>query len=173
MALSDERKGRYREIAREIIGKDREARKYGFSQNTIGAITSALERAYREGAADAAAPKPTGAKKGSLTWLQIPPTSRDLLIRMLRPGRGGDVKTLGLVRHTFTGKDFYTFVDANGAATHQGEITGKGVGPLKRLGLLEGDDILVLTEPAIRITMDYWARLEARDASLPRESLRP
>ncbi|WP_221724071.1 hypothetical protein [Ochrobactrum sp. SFR4] len=43
------RKARFREIACEIVAKDRYNRKYGLSVNTAGAISNALDKAYREG----------------------------------------------------------------------------------------------------------------------------
>jgi len=46
------RKARFREIAREIVAKDRYNRKYGLSADTAGALANALERAYREGTRD-------------------------------------------------------------------------------------------------------------------------
>ena len=46
------RKALFREIAREIVAKDRYNRKYGLSVDTAGAIANALERAYREGIHD-------------------------------------------------------------------------------------------------------------------------
>jgi len=47
------RKARFREAAREIVAKDRHNRKYGFPVDNAGAVARAMERAYREGFADA------------------------------------------------------------------------------------------------------------------------
>ena len=47
------RKARFREEARGIVFKDRDDRKYGRAVDTAGAIARALERAYRQGFADA------------------------------------------------------------------------------------------------------------------------
>ena len=46
------RKARFREIARDIVAKDRYNRKYGIAVDTAGAIAQALERAYRDGVRD-------------------------------------------------------------------------------------------------------------------------
>jgi hypothetical protein len=47
------RKVRFREMARDIVAKDRHDRKYGLAVETAGAIARALERAYRQGFEDA------------------------------------------------------------------------------------------------------------------------
>jgi hypothetical protein len=47
------RKARFREAARAIVAKDRHDRKYGLPVDTAGAMARAMERAYREGFADA------------------------------------------------------------------------------------------------------------------------
>jgi hypothetical protein len=43
------RKVRFRELAREIVGKDRHDRRAGYAVDTAGSIARALERAYRDG----------------------------------------------------------------------------------------------------------------------------
>ena len=47
------RKGLFREVARDILWKDRDSRKYGASQDTGGSIARALEQAYKLGLAHA------------------------------------------------------------------------------------------------------------------------
>jgi hypothetical protein len=47
------RKANFREEARGIVAKDRYDRKYGHAVDTAGAIARALERAYKQGFADA------------------------------------------------------------------------------------------------------------------------
>lgn len=46
------REAEYREVAREIVKKDRSHRKLGLTVDTPGAISRALERAYQQGLAE-------------------------------------------------------------------------------------------------------------------------
>ena len=76
------RKARFREEARGIVFKDRDDRKYGRAVDTAGAIARALERAYRQGfaeAQDSATPKPSVQvpADGPLDWVLIPPRPRN------------------------------------------------------------------------------------------------
>jgi hypothetical protein len=59
------RKARFRETAREIVGKDRTDREYGFAVDTAGAIARAMERAYRQGFADAQSETPAPPASGA------------------------------------------------------------------------------------------------------------
>ena len=52
-SLDTYRKARFREEDRGIVFKDRDDRKYGRAVDTAGAIGRAMERAYRQGFADA------------------------------------------------------------------------------------------------------------------------
>ncbi len=52
-AADPHRKANFREEARGIVAKDRYDRKYGHAVDTAGAIARALERAYKQGFADA------------------------------------------------------------------------------------------------------------------------
>jgi putative DNA-invertase from lambdoid prophage Rac len=75
------RKARFRDEARGIVAKDRYDRKYGHPVDTAGAIARALERAYKQGFADArgdpAARPPEASDKGPLDWALIPPRPRN------------------------------------------------------------------------------------------------
>lgn len=77
------RSARFREIAREILWKDRDHRKYGRAVDTGGAIARALERAYREGFAAAFGTESesdamtlAAAPPGVVEWGLIPPRPR-------------------------------------------------------------------------------------------------
>ncbi len=75
------RKARFREAAREIVAKDRYNRKYGFAVDTAGAVASAMERAYRQGFADAqgepAMPAVSDVQPAeAIDWASIPPRPR-------------------------------------------------------------------------------------------------
>lgn len=43
------REAEFREIARRIVSKDRDSKKYRFSVDTAGEILRALEKAYQQG----------------------------------------------------------------------------------------------------------------------------
>lgn len=88
------RKGEFREMARDIVWKDRDARSCGRSVDTGGAISRAMEAAYRLGVAhgsdagiDTPAPRvgktPAG-KVDSIAWNTIPPRSRGVFERIFR-----------------------------------------------------------------------------------------
>lgn len=82
------RKGEFREKAREIVSHDRECRKYGRTVDTAGAVTRAMEAAYKLGLAHGAAPggaasqaAPVDAGTGQIApiaWLTIPPRPRPI-----------------------------------------------------------------------------------------------
>jgi hypothetical protein len=61
------RKARFREAAREIVAKDRLDRKYGFPVDTAGAVARTMERAYRQGFADAQDKSSMPAARDTLT----------------------------------------------------------------------------------------------------------
>lgn len=69
-----------KEIARDIISRDRSARKYGTTQNTIGEIERALVRAFRLGQdmgdLPFAPPRPDHLGVG---WEEVNPRGREVL----------------------------------------------------------------------------------------------
>lgn len=78
---ADTRKGEFREIAREIVWKDRNSKKFGGSIDTAGAIASAMAKAYKLGMAHASiepAPEATETSPNeALPWNSIPRRARD------------------------------------------------------------------------------------------------
>src|SRR5208283_5951357 len=80
-AADPHRKANFREEARGIVAKDRYDRKYGHAVDTAGAIARALERAYKQGFADAqddhVRPTPEVSDGGPLEWVLIPPRPRN------------------------------------------------------------------------------------------------
>ena len=65
-----------------IVAKDRHDRRYGFAVDTAGAIARALERAYRQGFAEAhseppAPEEPANKSDAAIEWALIPPRPRN------------------------------------------------------------------------------------------------
>lgn len=142
------RKARFREIAREVVAKDRYNRKYGLSVDTAGTIASALERAYREGMRDGQCdPAPMAEKheSGPIEWALIPPRPRNAfwsiclfsLGRSDRPALGGRLIPAVTERGT-PGWKFVVPGDFSESVFGERTIT-----PLLRLGLIEvaADDV--------------------------------
>ncbi len=80
---SEIRKGEFRETGRDIVWKDRSAKKARRPADTGGAITRALEAAYRLGLAhgqaspeDAKLAKVVAGPDDAMDWLSIPPKPR-------------------------------------------------------------------------------------------------
>ena len=138
------RKARFREAAREIVAKDRHDRKYGFPVDTAGAVARAMERAYRQGFADAQGEPPmpaSGLESGeAIDWALIPPRPRTAFwtICLFILGKGERTDGAGHLVPTTTvrGTAGWRLVLPSGNFEKQplGERT---VVPLIRLGLLE------------------------------------
>ena len=80
--LDQDRKARFREMARGIVFKDRDDRKYKRPVDTAGTIARALERAWRDGFAaardgdDVAPPMLSATGDEAIPWHRIPPRPR-------------------------------------------------------------------------------------------------
>jgi hypothetical protein len=143
------RKIRFREAAREIVAKDRYNRKYGYAVDTAGAIARAMERAYRQGFADAhsKAPAPLGTvaetTDGAIEWALIPPRPRTAFwsICLFALGREGRPATGARLIPAMTdrGTPGWRLVVPDRPDWDK-QIGEKTVTPLVRLGLLETAD---------------------------------
>jgi len=140
------RKVRFREEAREIVFKDRYDRKYGRAVDTAGAIARALERAYRQGfaeAQDGPAPKASVQPRsdGPLDWALIPPRPRTAFWSccLFTFGRQADKSRPGHLEPAVTERGtqgWRLVVDG----FERDRVIGAGsIGPLVRLGLLKPD----------------------------------
>lgn len=176
--IDPQRRATYKETARKIVNSDRFARKNGVSQNTIGEIERALVAAFLDGSNHRELPvekdNPT-----ELTWIQIPPRSRDTLSSltfsfstMMRSAEG---KPSQIERFEEAGKWRWRRVDVNGERDEHSVADGSAR-PLIGLGLIEpspsGQSVFRLTEQAIRMCRDYWERYDRNDPTLPKISLR-
>jgi hypothetical protein len=135
------RKARFREAARAIVAKDRDDRKYGFAVDTAGAIARAMERAYRQGFADAQEPpKAVADAAESLEWALIPPRPRTAFwdICLFALGRGDTPEDAAHLVPATTehGTPGWQLILGD-RATRDRVIGEKTIRPLLRLGLLE------------------------------------
>jgi len=142
------RKVRFREVAREIVAKDRHDRKYGLPVDTAGAVARAMERAYRQGFADAQGEPPMPAAGDvhpgeAIDWALIPPRPRTAFwtICLFVLGKGERTDGAGYLAPATTerGTAGWRLVLPSGNFEKQ-PLGGKTIVPLVRLGLLERAD---------------------------------
>ncbi len=142
------RKARFREEARGIVFKDRDDRKYGRGVDTAGAIARALERAYRQGFADAQddpVPKTSVQPRpdGPLDWALIPPRPRSAFWSccLFTFGRRGDKLRAGHLEPAATERGTRGWRLVLDDLDLKKVIGAKSITPLVRLGLLEPDSV--------------------------------
>ena len=140
------RKVDFREEARAIVFKDRYDRKYGRAVDTAGTIARALERAYKQGFADAQDPhrsaspvtEPTA---GPLEWGFIPPRPRNAFWSccLFIIGRQGNRLRLGHLEPALTerGTQGWRLVVEGYEPELKDVISASSIRPLVKLGLLE------------------------------------
>lgn len=89
---ADIRKGEFRELARDIVARDREFRKFGRTVNTAGSIVQAMEAAYKlglaHGSSQATAPLSQRPREAgpdeAVPWNTIPPRPRSAFASIMR-----------------------------------------------------------------------------------------
>jgi len=139
------RKARFREIARDIVAKDRSDRKHGFAVDTAGAIARAIERAYRQGFEDAQlGPMPKAAivanTEETIDWTLIPPRPRNAFwsICLFAIGREDEPQRTGYLVPAVTdrGTPGWQLIVPERSLIEK-TIGEKTIIPLIRLGLLD------------------------------------
>ncbi len=174
--INAERRASYKEIARGIVSDDRAARRYGASQNTIGEIERALVAAFLDGFKQATASE---VETDDLTWVQIPPRSRETLASMTSrfSAKFGHGENRADRIETFEqdGKKRWRTIATDGQHPDHSVADGS-VRPLIRLGLLEQlpdtPGTYGLTELGLQLGREYWRRSDQGDPTLPKISLR-
>ena len=166
----------FREAAREIINRDRAARKFGLSQNTIGEIERAMVRAFQLGRELGTAPDapPRPAHLG-IDWEEVRPRGREVLIDMTHRSDAFEVvNPIGLRCVDIVGCKRWAQVWADNKQSDRTVAAGS-VNPLIQDGLLElrDDTLLVLTAKGRATCEAYWRRRAVEDSTLPKEGLRP
>lgn len=178
--LAPQLRAQFREIARDIISKDRFARKHGLSQNTIGEIERALMKAYTTGSMSQASDKLHTAPHPEtfVDWIRIPPRSRETLIAMTHQlserSPTNNPEFHQLERFILGNKIQWAILYPEGRSTHS--IADGSVSPLIRMRLIVRAERDVtrytLTPLGTATCQKYWARSDANDPTLPRQSLR-
>jgi len=163
------RRARFRESARAIVAKDRHDRKHGLPVDTAGAVARAMERAYREGFADAQGEPPMPAASDvpageTIDWALIPPRPRNafwticlfILGKAERTDRAGHLVPATTERDTAGWR--LIWLGGNFEEKPLGERT---IVPLVRLGLLElADDGPERLLVSARGRATWWRFLE-------------
>lgn len=174
--ISSEKRASYKEIARNIVNADRAARRHGTSQNTIGSIERALVAAFLDGQEHGTNKE---AETEELTWIGVPPRSRDTLCSMTfwfsaKVG-SGENRADRIEVFSENGKQRWSIVDADGKR-HERSVADGSVRPLIRLGLIDqmpdNPNLYGLTTKGRQLCRDYWERSDRDDPSLPKISLR-
>jgi hypothetical protein len=176
-------RAQFREQARETIARDRSARKFGHSQNTIGEIERALVKAYLLGYETARRPTAVSAESRDsdiVDWIEIPPRARDALWYLSRCLNCGmeqisDTRIMAK-RIMLKGQNRWVSVDDRDKKDPHTFSYG-GISPLIKLGLLEmidgNDALLGITARGLTTCREYWRRWEEQDPTLPLMSIRP
>lgn len=178
-SIDPQRRAEFKEIAREIIREDRAANKYGYSQNTIGAIERALKSAFLAGKAVGSGQMPEAVDTG-LTWEQVPSRARDTLTSM---SLGFSTRLRDrtdppyAIRRYFKDGKYRWSTEADDGSLHDHSVADGSARPLIKLGLIAEDpnsaDRFELTAAGIALCQDYWRRSDVNDPTLPTISLRP
>ena len=177
----------FREVARDIIARDRQARKQGITQNTIGEIERAMVKAYvwgQEALLDDRMSLPRS-PEAPVDWLEIPPRARETLSFMTicfsqrwsaARGEAAAPERSPDEIETFIEDDRKRWAIIHCHKRSERSVADGSVAPLVRLGLLavscEHADRYVLTSAGIAAGKDYWRRSDADDPTLPREGMR-
>ena len=176
--IDPQRRAVFKETARKIVGEDRDARKYRYSQNTIGAIERAMVAAFLEGKAVGLGELPDDLGD-QLTWEQLSPRCRDTLSSM-------SISSSSFVGQTNAPSDQIQYIgDGNrrrwrivraDGRQSEGTSANGSVQPLVDRGLLvptpDDESIFQLTAEAEALCREHWRRMDEGDPTLPRMSLR-
>lgn len=170
-------RAQFKEQARGIVGRDRAAHKHGWSQNTIGKIERALDRAFQLGQEFGATPfPPPWPEHLGIDWEEVKPRGRDVLMGLTYRHETFPVENpIGSRRISDNGRTRWASIYANDRVSEHSVASGS-VDPLVRIGLLAPADAsgetLVLTAKGRATCEAYWRRRADGDRTLPKESIR-
>lgn len=181
---SQRMRAQFREIARDIIAKDRQARRNGLSQNTIGEIERAMVKAFVIGQEALLGDGQANPTPRTVDWLDVPPRARDTLVYMTFAfskrfitavrGAASEMGADELEVFELSGRKRWAVVRKN---VHSDRTVADGsVAPLIKLGLVHelphNLGRYELTESGEQLCREYWRRSDADDPTLPRQSVR-
>ena len=127
------------------MAKDRYDRKYGHAVDTAGTIARALERAYKQGFADAqdnhVRPTPKLSDGGPLDWVLIPPRPRNAFWSccLFIFGRRGDQLRGGHLERDITERGTIGWRLVVAGFAPDKAMGASSIQPLIRLGSLDAD----------------------------------
>lgn len=148
------REAEFREIARRIVSKDRDSKKYRFSVDTAGEILKALEKAYQQGKNEQKLKKSFVMpikRKDAVYWGCIPPCPRRAFYALCshlldyRPNLNYNLIPVS------NGINIKWALLTNGKELDEHYVRGlKSINPLIKLGLLEylndNKDALIISQ---------------------------
>jgi hypothetical protein len=170
-------RAQFKEVAREIISRDRRLNKAGRSQNTIGEIERALVQAFALGQelgdAPYSAPRP---EHLGIDWEEVSPRGREVLSGLTYRHDQFEVTNPVGMRCVQIGQQVRWASEYQTGRVSDHTVAAGSVNPLVRGGLLapsESDEGLLVLTPKGRATCEvYWRRRAEGDRSLPKESIR-
>ena len=169
------RKARWREQARAIVMKDRHHRKYGRAVDTGGAVAQALERAYKQGFADAQGETAPAARDASsqtaLDWALIPPRPRNAFWSccLFLFGRSGDRRRQGWLEPYVTERGTPGWRLVVVGFEPEKAMGANSIRPLVRLGLLDADGDASHRLTVTALGRATWDRFLARGGEFPED----
>lgn len=162
------REAEYREIAREIVKKDRNDRKSGLTVDTAGAISRALERAYQQGFTDYRREQTSLQNAGcskendTIDWVLIQPRPRaafwKVCLRLL--GEDGRDERAGYLAPSVTKRNTAGWQLIVPDWKEDDQVIGNNsINPLRRLHLLiengDGSGHLLISELGKRTWREF------------------
>ena len=176
----------FREVARDIIARDRHARRIGVSQNTIAEIERAMAKAFAFDQEVMLNGEKSPIGSYDVDWPDVPPRSRETLASMTfgllkrftgivtKHDRSPEIEVADIERFVESGRIRWSLVRNN--VRSERSVADGSAAPLIRLGLLhsssEDTDRFRLTHVGLQLCREYWRRSDADDPTLPRISLR-
>ena len=165
-AYDEQREAEFREIARGIMARDRDAKKGYGNVDTAGAIKRALEKAYQRGRKEQLEGEPEVVEPNlvdAMLWNLIPPRPRNAFWSICLFVLGEDEKSVIAKKYVLAkqvnkqkrGYEWQLFFDwGDGPVPHNNSAWGDAtIKPLCKRGLLEplenNEHLLVLTSKGI------------------------
>ncbi len=175
---SSRRKAIFNEIARRIVARDRAARRYGWSQNTIGEIARNLEWAFTQGVEGETFERPSRLDEeesdAAVDWIDIPPRPREAfhdLFWMRHETAQDSGLDVQLFARRYKDGNLRWSSDPRDQSKYDFGWSASTITPLVKLGLLEpvenAPGVLRITKKGLNTWAAYKRRETAKDPTLP------